>query len=195
MGMGPGAGLASELLEAAVKNPEAAAYWLMVYMTYFRNVVAAAAAHLYRSVGLRAGMMQLGNMVEEAIYKSFHVQEAAARARGARLETLDDLFEQNRVCHHDAAAKLSPLGIEVFDMGRDEQGRYYMETGECNLFKLVDEVPIVRVFPVALVSGLIRGLGYRSRWLTSPGEKRRLCQSIAGATRRGMTTWSTSTSR
>lgn len=55
-----------------------------------------------------------------------------------------------------------------------------METGECSLFKLVDEVPIVRVFPVALVSGLIRGLGYRSRWLTSPGEKRRLCQSIAG---------------
>jgi hypothetical protein len=161
-------------------DPEAATHWLMVYMTYFRNLVASAARRLYASMGLRAGMMQLGQIVEEAIEASFHVQRASARARGMRLETIDDLFRLNQFCHHDASQRLSHLGIEVFRIGRDSRGRYYMETEDCNIFHHLDEAPILRVFPVALVSGLIRGLGYRSRWLTSAAEKSRLCRGIAG---------------
>ncbi len=159
-------------------DPEAAVNWLMVYMTYFRNIIVTTARRLYQSIGLRAGMMQLGNIVEEAIENSFSVQQKAALARGMQLKTIDDLFNLNKACHHDAAKKLAHLGIEVFSIGRDNQGRYYMETNDCNIFHALDEAPILRVFPVALVSGLIRGLGYRSRWLSSISEKQHLCRSI-----------------
>jgi len=159
-------------------DPEAAANWLMVYMTYFRNLVVTTARRLYQSIGLRAGMMQLGNIVEEAIENSFSVQRKAAAGKGMRLKDLDDLFELNKMCHHDAAKKLAHLGIEVFKIGRDDQGRYYMETSDCNIFHALKEAPILRVFPIALVSGLIRGLGYRSRWLSNVSEKEHLCRSI-----------------
>ncbi|BES80951.1 hypothetical protein [Pyrodictium abyssi] len=183
----PGAGRAgpqSDVLEKALEDPEAAAHWLLVYMTYFRNIVATTARYLYRSVGLRAGMVQLGSIVEEAVERSFHVQRLSAQQRGMKLETVDDLFELNRACHHDAAERLSPLGLEVFRIDRDPEGRYYMETEQCSLFRALDEAPVLRVFPVALVSGLLRGLGYRSRWLTSVSEKERLCRSIASGSSR-----------
>lgn len=175
-GAGGGAGV--------LVDPEAAASWLMVYMTYFRNLVATTARRLYESVGMRAGMMQLGAIVEEAIERSFHVQRLAAERRGMRLETVDDLFRLNASCHHDAAERLGALGIEVFEIGVDGEGRYYMETSDCNIFHSLGEAPILRVFPVALVSGLIKGLGYSSRWLTSAAEKQRLCTGIgSGASR------------
>lgn len=167
-----------ELLETFNREPEVVVNWLMVYMTYFRNFALSVAKYLYQSMGLRAGMMQLGNMVEEAIANSFHVQRRAAEARGMKLETLDDLFELNKFCHEEAASKLSPLGIEVFRIGRNGD-TYYMETEDCALMRVSEKVPVIRIFPVALVSGLIRGLGYRSRWLSSAREREYLCRSGA----------------
>ncbi|NOZ88592.1 MAG: hypothetical protein GXO15_01560 [Crenarchaeota archaeon] len=172
MGLAPG-----RLVEELRREPEVAVNWLMVYMTYFRNFVFSVARYLYQSVGLRAAVMQLGNMVEEAIQSSFHVQRRAAAARGLRLETLDDLFRLNRYCHEEAAARLAPLGIEVFRVGRRGDS-YYMEASDCSLMRAAEELPVVKVFPVALVSGLIKGLGYRSRWLSSPRELGHLCRSV-----------------
>ena len=157
-------------------DPEAAANWLMVYMTYFRNMAAAVASHLNRSIGLRAATMQFGNIVEEAIMNSFHIQRRAAEKHGIKLETIDDLFTLNNLCHHEAAARLAPLGIEVFDIRR-EGSRYIMETPRCGILEAAETNPPLRVLPPALVSGLIKGLGLNSRWLSAPKEKQYLCHS------------------
>ncbi len=165
-------------LEALSDDPMAAVAWLRVYMTYFRNMVLVTAERLQKTMGLRAAMMTLGDIVEEAIWRSFSVQREMAAKRGMKLETLDDLFTLNTYCHHDAASRLSSLGIEVFEIRKEQDGRYIMETDRCKLFEALDSVPVLRVFPAALVSGLVNGLGLRSKWLSSPRERGHLCTSV-----------------
>ena len=164
------------LYREALEHPEAAASWLIIYRSFFRSLVYATAKRLYQELGVEAGSVQFAGIVEETGRLILEAQKAAAKAKGVRLETLEDLFAVNQACHHDAAKRLAPLGLEIFNIGRMDH-RYYMETGRCGVFSRLEEVPILRVFPIAFVSGLINGMGFRSRWLSSIKERNMFCKS------------------
>jgi len=74
----------ARIASAQPLDHEAATHRLIVYVTYFRNVASSVASHLYRSIGERAEIMQFGNIVEEAIMNSFHVQREAAPDTASR---------------------------------------------------------------------------------------------------------------
>lgn len=73
-------------------------------------------------------MVQLGSIVEEAVEKELpHPEALSSRPRGLR-------------------GWPGPGGPLL-----------HMETEQCSLFRALGEAPVLRVFPVALVSGLLRG--------------------------------------
>ncbi len=163
----------------AEKKVMRGANWARVYHAYFQEMVVKGLTDLaYRAFGADVGFGVVADIVERGAERGFRVLHEELRKEGVDLSGLDvmGLLEYEVKCHRYAVERMG-VEFQVFEEAREEEPgrRYALYTRNCVYRDIAEKNPLICALMVGLTTGILKGMGLKARWISSPKRKKQLC--------------------